>query len=298
MRLNWVLRSLIGVLSLVACTVSTADAGAVIMGGDDLTDHGSVSGGVNMQGWLYIQKAVDNILNLPGNVTRPGNDGSIAALGSAPSSVTSGGDAGAAIGSAAAVLGKTVNYYDGDTAINQFFSDLASGAVKPAMLWLAGTGAENDLDSAEGAALTANAAAIAAFVNSGGGLMAHGSGEDAYGWLSAVLPGVSNVDGCEEDGAELTPAGTAAFPGLSNSDIDGNAGPCHSHFEGSLGSLEVLALDGGDPRLNFIIGGGAGTRIGTGASAPALSESTLVGVAALLLLVGARSVSRRQQRAL
>ena len=55
MRLNWVLRSLIGVLSLVACTVSTADAGAVIMGGDDLTDHGSVSGGVNMQGWLYIQ---------------------------------------------------------------------------------------------------------------------------------------------------------------------------------------------------------------------------------------------------
>lgn len=294
MPLGRIVCSLGGVLMSVACTVSSAYAGAVILGGDDLTDHGSVSGGVNMEGWLYIQKAVDNILNLPGHVTRPGNDGSIAALGSAASSATSD-DAGAAIGSAAAVLGKAVNYFDGDTAINQFFSDLASGAVKPAMLWIAGTGADNDLDSDEGAALTANAAAIARFVNSGGGLMAHGSGDDAYGWLSAVLPGLSNVDGCDSDGAQLTPEGVAAFPGLSNSDIDSNAGPCHSNFEGDLGSLKVLALDASDPPLNFIIGGGAGTTIGAVVrGVPTLSQWTLIGIAGLLLLAGARLLSRRQ----
>ena len=57
----------------------------------------------------------------------------------------------------------------------------------------------------------------------------------------------------------LTPAGIGAFPGLSNADI--TAGPCHNHFEGSLGSLVVLALDGATPPRNFIIGGGAGTVI-------------------------------------
>lgn len=267
-----------------------AGAGPVILGGDDLTDHGSVVGGLNMQGWLYIQKAIDNILNLPGNITRPGNNGRIAALGSAPSSATLD-DAGAAIGSAAAALGKSVDYYDGDVAINQFFVDLASGAANPAMLWIAGTGSANDLDSLEGAALTANASAIAAFVNSGGGLMAHGSLADAYGWLSAVVPGLMNVDGCNGTGAALTPAGQAAFPGLSNSDIDDTAGPCHSNFVGSLGTLQVLARDGDG--LNFIIGGGSGTVIGGGAVVPTLSGWMLALLGGLLAATGFLVLHRR-----
>jgi len=44
------------------------------------------------------------------------------------------------------------------------------GSVNPEMLYLVGTGASNDLDTSEGAALTANAGAIAAFVASGGDL--------------------------------------------------------------------------------------------------------------------------------
>lgn len=300
MRLSRVLSSLVSFLIVVPCVVSTAEAGPVILGGDDLTDHGSVSGGVNQKGWLYIEKAVQSILDTPGNITRPGNDGSIAALGSAPSSATSG-DAGAAIGSAAAALGKTVNYFEGAANINQFFVDLANGTVNPAMLWIAGTGAVNDLDAAEGAALTANATAIANFVNSGGGLMAHGcSGvttcQTAYGWLSALLPGLMAVAGCTATGATLTPEGQAAFPGLSNSDIDSNAGPCHNHFEGNLGSLKVLALDGDDPPRNYIIGGGSGTVIAPAAVvAPTSSRWSLVGLAGILLLVGARLLSRDQR---
>lgn len=264
--------------------VLPACAGPVILGGDDLTDHGSVSGGVNQLGWLYIEKAVGNILNLPGNITRPGNNGRIAALGSTASSATSS-DAGAAIGSAAAALGKSVDYYDGAAAINQFFTDLASGAVNPAMLWIAGTGASNDLDSTEGAALTANAAAIAAFVNSGGGLMAHGSGADAYGWLPVVIPGLTNVSGCSTTGATLTPAGQAAFPGLTVADI--TAGPCHSNFQGNLGSLQALALDGAG--LNFIIGGGAAAALGPAGPAapiPTLGEWGILIMASLLGLLG------------
>ena len=255
------LRTTFTSIALAAGLCSAALAGPVILGGDDLTDHGSRSfAGVNLEGWLYIEKAVGNILT---GQTRAGvltHD--IVALGSAADPSFTGSNAGGAIGSAAQVLGKSVYYVDGATAINQFFTDLASGLVNPGMLWFAGTGAQNDLVFDEGAALTANANAINDFGSSGGGIMAHGSGSTAYGWLSTLLPGLSSSGGCDSTGATLTAAGQAAFPGLSNSDIDANAGPCHSSFVGNFGGLTTLGLDG--QGRSYIIGGGAGTVIACG----------------------------------
>ena len=243
--------------ALLTCASGLALAGPVILGGDDLTEHGFRSGGANFEGWLYIQKAVDNVL---GSSTRGGAiTTDIVALGAAANPTFTGGNAGGAIGSAADVLGKTVTFIDGDVAINQFFIDLAAGLINPSMLWIAGTGAANDLVSAEGLALSGNAAAINAFGASGGGIMAHGSGSVAYGWLSTLLPGLTEVSGCSSSGATLTAAGIAAFPGLSNSDIDSNAGPCHSSFTGDFGGLTTLAFDG--LGRSYIIGGGAGTVI-------------------------------------
>ena len=92
--------------------------------------------------------------------------------------------------------------------------------------------------------------------------MAHGSGVVAYGWLSALLPGITEVQGCNATGATLTAAGQAAFPGLSNNNINANAGPCHSTFTGNFGGLQTLALDGAG--RNYIIGGGGGTIIQCG----------------------------------
>ena len=62
-----------------AMFAAVAHAGPIIIGGDDLTDHGGAAPyGVNNQtGWLYIEKAISN---LAVNVSRPANDGSIAAL--------------------------------------------------------------------------------------------------------------------------------------------------------------------------------------------------------------------------
>lgn len=238
-------------LALTALAIP-AYAGPVILGGDDLTDHGSRSGGANEEGWLYIEKAIANLYSAqsrPGPVTVD-----IAALGSSHpgAGVYTDSDAGSAILSAADALGRSVSFFDGDENINTFFQALANGSVNPSIIWIAGTGAANDLDSSEGTALTSNAVAIDNFVGSGGGLMAHGSGTNAYGWLSTLLPGLLNVSGCNEVGATLTPAGQAAFPGLSNSNIDGNAGPCHSYFEGNFGGLTTLALDGDG--LSYIIG--------------------------------------------
>jgi hypothetical protein len=248
----------------LALTAGVSIAGPVILGGDDLTDHGNRTGGTdiagqNNEGWLYIEKAVSNVL---GSQTRAGTlTHDIIALGAADSTDLSG-NAGAGIHFAALELGKTVLYVDGAAAINQFFANLANGTVNPGMLWFAGTGAANDLDDAEGLALTNNAAAINTFGASGGGIMAHGSGANAYGWLSALLPGI-NFDGdCNSTNATLTLAGQAAFPGLSNNDINRMAGPCHNSFSGAFGGLQTLGLDGN--QRSFIIGGGAGTVIQCG----------------------------------
>lgn len=280
---------------LCSMWVLPASAGPIILGGDDLTDHGSATsiGVGNAQGWLYIQRAITSILSPGSNITRSGHiPGRIAALGAAPSSALSD-DAGAAIGSAAAAAGFTVDYYDGAAAINAFFAGLANNTVpNPAMLWIAGTSADNDLDSDEGAALTANAPAIAAFVSSGGGLMAHGYGVNAYGWLTAILPGLTQNNVCNVNGA-LTPAGVAAFPGLTDSDI--NAGPCHSSFSGNLGGLQVLANDANG--LHFIIGGGAWTTFAAAdiGPIPTLSEWGMIILSSLLAL-GTIIILRRQRQ--
>lgn len=287
-------------LAVIALTLAVSTsiwAGPIILGGDDLTDHGSFNGTSNLEGWLYIEKAINNLL---GSQTRGGSiTDDIAALGSASSIATSS-NAGAAIGWAASELGKTVSYFDGNTAINQFFADLAVGVVNPRVIWLAGTGAANDLDTDEGLALTANAVAINSFVSSGGGLMSHGSGDTAYGWLTALLPGLTNVSGCTSFGATLTAAGNTAFPGLSNSDVDSNAGPCHSHFEGDFGGLVTLAFDGASTPRSYIIGGGAETVIQCGQpnQPPCPTQVPEPGVLPLFALafLGMLSVMRRKAR--
>jgi hypothetical protein len=128
-------------------------------------------------------------------------------------------------------------------------------------------------------------------VANGGGLMAHGSGSTAYGWLTALLPGLTETGGCNSAGATLTAAGNAAFPGLSNSDVNSNAGPCHSHFEGALGGLVTLALDGSNPALSYIIGTGAGGLIvcgqpGQPACPPPPGTGGVIPEPASLLLLG------------
>jgi hypothetical protein len=239
-------------LQVVTCGNGNCDFSYTLQLREGLIDGTTLTGG-----WLYIQKALENIAP---SLTRA-NDGSVAVLGSADSSSTSG-NAGAAyhfaVPNAAATtsLEDDVTFYNGATAINQFFTDLAASevtpaiGVNPAIIVTVGEGALNDLDTSEGAALTANADGIANFVNSGGGLIAHGfdgdgSADISYGWLTALipgLPGASVATGCDKVTLSLTLLGQLAFPGLTNEDIrpDG-ANQCHNHFLNH--GLPVLARD-------------------------------------------------------
>lgn len=266
-------------------------AGPVVIGGDDLNDHGSWDGTDNLLGWLYIQNALASLIP---QVTLSGNDGTIVVLGSDPSGIgtTSSNGCGAVNFPAQALVPpRTVTCIEGDVAITAYLSGVAGGTNRPAVIVYPGNGVGNGVDAAEEAAWAAGATTIADYVAAGGGLLAH---EGDFTWLTALLPGIVVSSTCEADpGATLTAAGSTAFPTLTDADI--NAGPCHASFSGDFGGLQVLANDGSVPPLPFILGGGSGTTFeGTPMSIPALNPWMLALLAALLGLMALHGLGRRR----
>lgn len=275
----------------------SAFAGPVIIDGTDANDHGSFNGTTNVSGWLYMQKALEN-------------------LGSAVSSTvakvvvdlgTSGSTARSAINSAfsqssLAGAGWTLTHVDGAANIGTWLTGLST--ANTGILYLPTFGnSGGDLDAAEMAAINANAAAINTFVggagtpNLGGGLFSMAeSGAGAYGWLTTLIPGILPTDaggGGIGTNMSLTADGAAAFPGLTNGDLSG-ADPWHGYFGGNLGGLKVLATapDNLGITRNVIIGGGAGTVISCGQQGqpacptpePGINWLFAAGLAALTLL--------------
>ncbi len=244
--------ALIGAAAVVATLPAVAGAqvgGPVILGGDDLTAHGNINVGTGASevGWLYMEKAVANIKP---NVRR-GNDNTIAAFGSmdpgTPGPTSN--NAGAGIRNAAVKNGMGVNFFDDAAGIAAGMAAIANGSYRPAIIWIAGDDANNDLSDGpdggctdndpattlEGEALVNNAGVINTFVNGGGGLFSHGT---CYPWLSVLVPGLETVNSGADEDLYLTPEGIAAFPGLTNDDV--NAGPWHNHFQGNFGGLQRL----------------------------------------------------------
>jgi uncharacterized repeat protein (TIGR01451 family) len=268
--------TLVGVFAALAVPATAgAVGGPVILGGDDLTSHGGTDAtGASEDGWLYMERAVGNVKAKVGRA----NDNSIAAFGShdpGPLVHPTGGDAGAGIKNAAEKHGMTVRYFDTAAEINNGFAQIQTGTYRPAIIWIAGDDASNDisdgpdggcegfivaqgaaLPQTEGEAIAANASVINSFVNSGGGLFSHGT---CYTWLSALLPGLSTVDGGSSGDLFRTPAGLAAFPSVSDADF--NAGPWHNHFEGNFGGLDVLVRSN---QINDASGNDAAVVIGGG----------------------------------
>jgi hypothetical protein len=277
------------VLLSLCATSSTATAGLIIIDGTDANEHGSVSGGVNINGWKYMQKALENIATSPGTTF---NMRVVADLG------TSAGTARSAIDSAFNLsslpsMGWTLLHVDGDAAITAYLTSV-SFSGNTGILYIPTYGnAGGDLTTAEMAAINARASSIDSFVDSGGGLFAMAeSGSGAWGWLTTLVPGLVATDvgsGGVSSNITLTAAGSAAFPGLTNADLAG-ADPWHGHFSGSLGGLSVLGTSpqSGVTR-NVILGGGSGTTFTpTPSTVPEPGTLTLAGLG-ILLTSGAAS---------
>ena len=237
------------VLAAAGVFVAGAQAGPFILAGTDADDHGSASGGANLLGWLFMQRALEN---LAAGVTN-GNK-TIYTLGSSLGDALNAANSAFSLSTTLNVSGgwNIVNV-DGAADITAFFG--AGGASSSAGIIMLDSGSEvsGGLTPLELTALTNSAGAINTFVGGGGGLFSQSNG---YGWLSALLPSLT-VDNSGGTGLALTAAGSAAFPGLTNADL--SSGPYHSNFL-NVGSIPVLATGIGSlSSYNVIIGASGGS---------------------------------------
>lgn len=226
----------IALAALVSLSMAApAQAGPFILDLTDADDHGSATATENRDGWLYMQRVLENLAPgvTNGNMRVVQLGGSGKALGAATSafgfSSLSGGG------------GWTFSSVNGVSAISDFFDGTGAISVNNTGIIMLDSGfnVSGGMSNAERLELDSNATALDAFLGAGGALHSqrNQTSSGGYGWLSTLVPGLV-ASSSFASGLILTPAGSAAFPGLSNSDL--SAGPYHGVFTGSLGGLTTL----------------------------------------------------------
>ena len=268
-------RLLVATASAAALLVgSAAYAGPFILAGTDADDHGFASGG-NQQGWLFMQKALEN---LGAGVTN-GNK-AVTILGSTSTASTA---ANSAFNLSSLVgAGWTVN-----TVLVSNFGTFFTGAGLAASGILMMDSGGNVGGGVDGSSYTAYATNINNFVGAGGGLFSQANG---YQWLSTLVPTLTVVNE-SGTGLGLTAAGNTAFPALTNADL--SSGPWHSSFS-TTGAIPVLAVSDNGSTLNHavIIGGATGSITNPGGTVPEPGSLALLAVA-----LGAAGMLRKKKAA-
>jgi hypothetical protein len=237
-----------------------ANAGPYILAGTDADDHGSAAGGANQDGWFFMQRALENLASAVTNGKKV-----VTILGSTSSAATA---ANSAFSLSSLVgLGWTVN----SVATGSFSTFFGSGGTLADSGILMMDSGINVTGGTAGSLFSTHATAIDNFLGTGGGLFSQANG---YQWLSTLLPGLT-ITTSQNTGLALTPAGTSAFPGLTNGDL--SAGPWHSYFN-NVGAISVLATGLGGSR-DVIIGSSAGSITNPTNPVPEPSALALIAVA-------------------
>ena len=272
-----------------------ASAGPVIIDGTDAEEHGGVAGGANFAGWLYFQKGFENLLPAVTNAQMQAV--CLGCTGNTQSAFASSFDL------ATKPAGWTRTTVDTDASIASYFAGTFPGAslANTGLLYFpTGGNTSGGITGLELGVINANAVAVNTFVTGGGGLFAHGEGNTAgaWGWLTTLIPGIIPVESGGGANLALTLAGIAAFPGLTNTDVN-NGTPWHNHFAGSFGGLSVLVDTTSGPAGRAVyLGGGSGTIIGCGQpgqpACPTPEPATLLLLGSGLLTLGGLAWSRRR----
>jgi len=229
--------------SLFAATA--ANAGPFILSGTDAEDHGGFSAGANQDGWLFMQRALENIA---GGVTTGIKNVTI--LGSTSNAATA---ANSAFDNSTLVgLGWTRT----NESVANFGTFFGAGGNLGTGILMMDSG-PNIGGGVDGSNFDAHATKIDQFLLAGGGLFSQANG---YSWLSTLVAGITvsaQDTGGIASGLAMTAAGTAAFPGLTNQDL--GTGPYHQSFS-NYGSLTLLATGiNNQSGLDVILGGVSGS---------------------------------------
>lgn len=157
-------------LSLVtwlALGSAPALAGPYIFAGTDADDHGNTDGFANFNGWLFMQRAIEN---LAGGVTN-GNK-VVVSLGSDPDTQAGQAARYAFTFSTLASNGWTYETVNTAAAINSFFTGTGTTTAATTGIILLDSGANvgGGSDSNELASITSNAKVLNSYLGAGGGL--------------------------------------------------------------------------------------------------------------------------------
>lgn len=292
-RLFKVSRLAIAAASLVLA--GAAAAGPIIIAGTDADDHGSGNTTTNFNGWKFMEQA---FTNLGGNVTN--GKISIVCLGCNGSTAT---NAFANAVDLAGLTGWSRTTLTSVADITNFFNGTGGANINNTGIIYMPTVANNvggGITDAQLAPVNANGIAINNFLAAGGGLFTQEQANSTigYGWLTSLLPGLvvkgDNSGGVSNSSVlQLTPAGKAQFPTLTDTDIS-NATPWHAYFTGSFGALQSLIVGNGDGVGGFndavVLGGGFAGGGGTIVGVPEPETLPL-----LLLAIGSLLLARRRR---
>lgn len=271
------MKRLLTAIGLSIGVATTAQAGPFILDLTDADDHGffDASSDENVDGWFYMQRVLEN---LSGGVTNGSK--TVVQLGADPSSSAFQAAQSAFQESTLASSGWNWVNVNGEAALTAFFDGTGSVNINNAgIIQMDSDGnVSGGSDFIEQNVFNLFATTIDSFLGGGGAL--HSMAQD-YGWLSTLLPNLT-LTTSGGTGLELTAAGQAAFPGLTDSDL--SAGPFHGHWTGGFGGLSVLFIDPDGDRLPVGIGaaGGSVTDPGTG-TVPAPATILLLGLGLLSL---------------
>lgn len=261
-------------LTAICLASSSAFAGPFILAGTDADDHGFVSAGANQQGWLFMQRALENI----GAGVSTSNM-TVAILGSTSSAASASNSA----FDLSSLVGAGWSRSNIATAsFADFFGGIGSVNINNVGILIMDSGG-NVGGGVNGSAFVPYASTINSFVGGGGGLFSQANG---YAWLTALLPAVL-ITGESSQGISLTAAGNAAFPGLTNADL--SAGPYHNRFN-NFSPIPTLGTSNATGEA-IIIGGTGGSITDPGNSVPEPASLALLGVG----LMGLAAAHRRKQ---